>query len=343
MKLSIVPLFFLLLLASCKKEEGASTYLSIELEKGHPFIEGKEKLLLKTYGQTSVTAQSLLAGKENIIPFSRDTIDCFIICDTLGKILLPFIPDLTDATISLNRKGLHLEGVDTPELLQKWFQLKKDTLQYTALEELLEETADRPIGLLFARAAQQHFKDDTEITEHLRKAIRLNLGFATLLGLQKFSSSYPYTNQQTFPKEILFSDQKKKSLHKILKKDTALIVAFLTQRDSTEREKDSIFLRTLDSLSTTRYFLFYQEDTLPTSFQKYKKKSKRSYFLTDSLGSVSLEVERLKLDTLPLYLIVDSLGNIQHQYKSEQGLLDHLRQERKKNPKKRDTKKRHTL
>ncbi len=310
-----------LTLCGCGHKSGGET-LSLVIRPGnHP----AEVLYLYTYGTNSVAKDTILAGETTRLEYVRDSVDLFLLTDSLDRIILPLIPDSVDLSVTLAPK-FKLKGATHTPRLEEWYRLtqERDTLS-TELLDLLEEEGDRPIGLLETLGAIDRFGKTPELMNRYNRSALNQRTYLELLGREGYGEiSYSYS----FPHYLAVKDRKGKArtLGEVIRKDSLLVACLL---DGTRlSEGDTTFLHALDSLSKVNYFVLPLADSIPPYWQKALPSHGRTYTVVDSLGAATEEAHRLRVEWLPTYMVVDSLGQIKHRGHDADSLLFFLKASR---------------
>ena len=314
---SILPLLLALLfaLSGCAKKPTEELSLSVNLSK---YPGGT--LYLRTYGTTQITTDTIPSGETFRLQYERDTVDLFVLTDTLGRMVLPLIPDSTDLSLSFS-PGLKLRGANHTPHLSEWYRLthERDTLS-VELQELLQSDAGNPIGLLEVLGAVERFGLSPDLEVIYYQGLREHSAYLRLLGRQEDIGRPAIF---TFPRYLATKDSKgrSRSLPSVIQKDSVLVACILD--GSRLAESDTLLLQALDTLTKARYFVLPLADSIPSFWEKHLPKG-RTYTVPDSLGAATEEAIRLQTETLPTYLVVDSLGRVNYSGHNQDSLLTYL-------------------
>lgn len=305
----------LLLTLSCGKRTPGELKLTIDLRDTTPAPH-----YLYTYGTTRITRDTLPAGSTFSLEYLRDTVDLFILTDTLGHTLLPFIPDTTDTSITLG-PTLRLKGTGHTPQLAEWYRLthERDTLS-TELLDLLQQHITEPITLPMTMGVVERFGETPELRQIFTQLGYNQREYLKLLGWQ----DYRMDPLRTFPHTLAVNDDKDspRTLSGVIRKDSLLVTCILD--GSRLSPADTTLLQALDTLTRAHYFVLPLADSIPSYWSKQLPDG-RTYTLLDSIGAATEELLRLHVTDLPTYLVVDSFGYIRHQSHDQDALLSFLK------------------
>lgn len=363
MKRSILNLFAVIALAtlmfSCGKRktpDKGQWALEIEYTSSSPL---DSVWYLYTFGANSVSIDTLLRDTldgriafERI--FERDTLDLCILYDGEGHILVPIFPDSQHqiTTIRLNKKnpGIKAEGMRYADDLTAWLGLlrgetlpdsvRQDSL-YTILTSMLHHKAGAMIFTHYNLS-----KDTSEIAVRA-KTIGQNVvledrDLMDVIGVVSGRLSFlnPYNHRRsvgmTLPIEI--KDKKGTSSLKIstfAKKKGLALYQFTTlyKGDSISTAIAAKVIKKMDSLKIPLLTTLVETHKLPKDWKAYpigQVAKTPAYFLIDSLGEATEFANQCRIDRLPTYLLVDTLGIIKGQWHESDSVFAHFAKEQKK-------------
>lgn len=295
----------LLLVTACGPKEEAKRPLRVDL------LPGTTPSILYTYGATAVQIDTLTERYR--ARYDRDTLDFFLLTDTLGRMEAVLLPDTT----RLRYRPGEVTGVRYGDELMEWQRLVTltgDTLT-EELSDFYRRMEGRRLSLFYAIDAQRRGWDrESSLPGRLFGTARYRQSdLFEAMGLSRDDYRSP-----RFPESFGPDQQPTKEF---IKPDRFMAVLALTGEELEDSVAFTPFYHLTDSLGVKSLLLLVGRDEPPAFL--LESDASTSY-LSDSLGEATLLVNELQASRLPAYFVVDTLMRLVTQPDDLSQLTDYI-------------------
>ncbi|MDO5035488.1 MAG: hypothetical protein Q4D93_00820 [Porphyromonas sp.] len=331
------------LLTSCSKEKEYQQVLRLRYNSSR--IEYDTEWRLVALGASEVTITPIKAKKEGLIDikqyFKKDTLDAFLLFDEAGHLQLPLFVDTVDVRVEVNDTLFKLDGIRYADEIVEWQRALRNSDEDLSgsMMELITKLDRQKMAPIIILDLMNRFPETAcldALSPALRNAVYRFSGYDKLLGMPAGyfeGSSFSKGSRAPGQLHVIGDRDSLYMTRELMGEEPLMLLTFESALglDSVELEERQAWHEVLDSLKIPSYHALLFADSLPGDL-KVIEKSKRTpvwrYYLVDSVGAASRLAEETRIETLPSYILVDTLLYQWREWHSRDSVVNFINQMR---------------